>query len=1176
MSVTRWCLLLAWCALIALGTLPAARSAPAPTAPPVTITAAEYQVISGPTSPRVAFALRKTTGLVLAVEVASLQADGSGTRLTVGLAATKAVILTDGDAVITRGKSLARYIFTIPANALVTKDEEWARLRMGVAVAWEGGPYGGERQRERFRHLGFGASHRELSTNTQDWAPLDITEYARTVADTRNRIAIPFTQPMDGKATVVVEDAAGNRIRNLISGKPLAKGAHTLEWDGTDDQGRVVPPGAYRWRAASHPGIRPRYQFAFCNDPGPNHTCLNNATTAGDWVFFGAPVTEGGYAIMALDSTGKLQKPYSPIMGTGIERVALAAEGEYLYAAHDGVPWGKDSGPSLSITRFNIKNGNTVDYPGGKRYMTLKQWEKHDAAGLDLGGLAALDGKLYLASRLTNNILVLDAKTCEKVREIALPAPGTLTVAGGKLYAVSGRQIVSLDPASGQSTAIVTDETLDPQGLAVSADGRCYVSDGRTSTVRVYNAQGKLDKTLGKPGGAYAGAYDAERMVNPRGLTLAPNGWLWVTEERWTPKRLVAWDPTTGKVAKEQFGPTNYGAGGGGFDTADQTRWIGMGAQWKLDIAKKTAVPTSVLGSRFPAMHYAYLHQDGRTFLIGFDGFTTISELLPDGSAKALAFIGSTHRFCYNLGWNPPPPFIEAFNKAHPTRIGKHGDKGPGVLWVDRNGDGDMQVEEFDFSTAVDDFAGAYWGHDQRDLTLRLPATVKGQRVLVTLTPDGFYPGGAPKYPTLNTACLAGVPIGLDTNQVETTVDRFGNILVNSDPYMTCFSPAGKLLWTYPNRWTNVHGSHAAPLPEVGMMQGALFFLGVAPLDAQSDVFMMNGNHGRFFVLTSDGLYLDEMFKDVRLGGSWDEYMIGGECFGGFFGKSAKDGNYYLQSGSIEYRVYQIDGIDKLVRSQGALTVTPAQIAAAERNLARRVAASTPPRTAMLSSLPAAPVIDGKEDDWPATPTVQWDKSGQFPVIARAAYDATHLYLHYTVNDPSPWVNGGTDWTLLFKTGDSVDLQLGTNAAANPQRSVPVPGDLRLLIAPFQGKATAVLYRHRVPGSTNPATFISPWRSEKVDVVRILENARVTVLVERGRYRLEAAIPLADLAWTPHADSRLQADFGALFGDPEGKATMLRSYWSNQATNLVNDVPGEIMLSPNLWGALTIAGEEDR
>jgi len=30
--------------------------------------------------------------------------------------------------------------------------------------------------------------------------------------------------------------------------------------------------------------------------------------------------------------------------------------------------------------------------------------------------------------------------------------------------------------------------------------------------------------------------------------------------------------------------------------------------------------------------------------------------------------------------------------------------------------------------------------------------------------------------------------------------------------------------------------------------------------------------------------------------------------------------------------------------------------------------------------------------------------------------------------------------------------------------------------------------------------------------------------------------------------------------------TNLRSYWSNQSTGLVDDIPGEIMLTPNLWG----------
>ncbi len=1153
--------------LLTLLTATACRAANAPEA-------ADFQVVSSALSPRVAYAVVPTaTGLTLIVDVGALTPDGLGTALTVGLAAAKTCVLTDKDARIARANGIARYTFTIPAATLSEHDADWARLRMGMAVAWAGGPFGVERQRERFRHLGSGATHGGLSPNPEDWLPLDLSEYRRTVADTRNRIVIPFMQPMTGKATVVLEDAQGRRVRNLIAGKPLTAGAHDLAWDGLDEEGQVVTPGTYHWRAASHPGITPQFLFSFCNDAGPNHTCLNAATASGPLTFFGAPVTEGGFAIMALDAQGQCVQHYAPIMGTGIERVALAAEGDTLYAAHDGAPWSKDRGPLLSITRFNIQSGQAVDYPGNRRFVVLQSWDARDPKGLALGGLAALHGKLYLANRVTDTVLVLDAATCAKIAEIPVPAPGALTAAGEAVYAVSGHGVVKIDPATQAVTPFLTDPALAPEGVAFDAKGACYVSDGATHTVRVYGAAGKFRRALGTPGGEYKGKYDAARMVNPRGLTVAADGKLWVTEERWTPKRLVAWDPEKGTVVAEHFGPTAYGAGGAGFDELDHTRWIGLGTQWKLDFAKKTATPVSILGSHFGATHYHFLHQDGRTFLIGFAGYTTISELLPDGSVKDLAFVGSSHRFSFAAGWHPPQAFIDAFAKAYPGRY--FGDKGPGVMWVDRNGDGEMQPDEFDFSTASSFFAGAYWGHDQHDLTLRLPATVAGKRVLVVLKPDGYYPGGAPKYPVLNDACHAGTPVAMSNNEEETAVDDAGNLLVNSDPHMTSFAPDGTLRWTYPNRWSNVGGSHSAPLPEIGVMQGALFFLGVTPLDKQGEVFMMNGNHGRFFVLTTDGLYLDEMFKDVRLGGSWDEYMIGGECFGGFFAK-AEDGKYYLQSGSIQYRVFRIDGLDALKRTQGTLIVTPAQVAASERNLTRAVAVAAAPKTAVLPRLTAAPSLDGSGKAWSGAGDVRWDKSGQFPVRTQLGYDATNLYLACDVADPSPWVNGGADWTLLFKTGDSVNLELGTDPRANPQRTGPVPGDLRLLIAPFGGKPTAVLYRYRQPGAAHPVTFTCPWRSEVVDAVTLLPDAKITVHTRGNGYTLEAAVPLADLGWQPQPGSTLKADVGVLFGDPDGKATMLRSYWSNQATGLVNDVPGEIMLFPNLWGTLTVTAGEDR
>jgi hypothetical protein len=161
----------------------------------------------------------------------------------------------------------------------------------------------------------------------------------------------------------------------------------------------------------------------------------------------------------------------------------------------------------------------------------------------------------------------------------------------------------------------------------------------------------------------------------------------------------------------------------------------------------------------------------------------------------------------------------------------------------------------------------------------------------------------------------------------------------------------------------------------------------------------------------------------------------------------------------------------------------------------------------------------------------------------------------------------GKDWQQLFKTG--VDFQLGTDPAANPSRTGPAKGDLRLFVAPFEGMNVAVLYRHCQPGAADPVVFQSPWRSEKVDSVKRLDTAKISVSREQNGYTLELIVPLAELGLAPLPAGSLRADFGAMYGDAEGTVNVFRNYWSNRVTGLVNDVPGEIMLSPNLWGDVT-------
>ncbi len=193
----------------------------------------------------------------------------------------------------------------------------------------------------------------------------------------------------------------------------------------------------------------------------------------------------------------------------------------------------------------------------------------------------------------------------------------------------------------------------------------------------------------------------------------------------------------------------------------------------------------------------------------------------------------------------------------------------------------------------------------------------------------------------------------------------------------------------------------------------------------------MNGNHGRLFAMTTDGLYLDEMFHDVRLvvdSQAMGVGVLGGECFGGSFARSEKDGNYYYQGGGIEYHVYRIDGLQQIKRSHGTITVTAEQAVAAEGNLLHKVAVAAPPHAATLPYRSTPPdLTTNSNDGWPDAPQLAWERVPGSRVEIRACYDNQMLYLQYNVADPSPWVNNGKDWQMLFKTGDSVDLQLGTD-----------------------------------------------------------------------------------------------------------------------------------------------------
>ena len=88
-------------------------------------------------------------------------------------------------------------------------------------------------------------------------------------------IPIKFTLDKPGVVTLVIDDAQGNRVRNLISETPFEAGEHVVQWDGCDDhkptqvsqqpvfrfEGEPVTPGTYTVRGIVRDPVQLRYEM---------------------------------------------------------------------------------------------------------------------------------------------------------------------------------------------------------------------------------------------------------------------------------------------------------------------------------------------------------------------------------------------------------------------------------------------------------------------------------------------------------------------------------------------------------------------------------------------------------------------------------------------------------------------------------------------------------------------------------------------------------------------------------------------------------------------------------------------------------------------------------------------------------------------------------------------------
>ena len=1057
----------------------------------------------------------------------------------------------------------------------------------------------------------------------------------RSTQQTHAPIPVRFRLEESGYVTLVIEDEAGRRVRNLISEKRFEAGRHTVWWDGQreeavnhrvhgiyDLRGRLVEPGTYRVRgiyrdevkvsyeltpysAGNPPWLTPDGKGGWLADHTPPYDALYvpEAWSGGPEILLTSYVVEHGHGLIGVDPEGNKLWGVRRLGGvwTGGSHLARddGPEADPEVIAYVGSWWSAGGGKGEVRLTALRRDG---------RQQTVLKHRMESKKKARLGGLAVRNGLLVASLPEVGQILFVNAPNGDVAGTVEMKSPGSLAFdAAGELLMLSGTQLLRYDvsgsPPRLTDRRVVISRNLEaPRRISLAPGGGIYVSDwGESHQVKLFSADGQLQRTIGRPGGPQVGPYDPARMHHPCGMAVTPAGRLWVAERDKTPKRVSVWT-RAGEFNRAFYGPPKYG-GGGVLDAGDGQRFYyaagggdpsGLGfridredRRWKLTDIYYRAGETPL---KIPCGHHAgpvapqrAIRYRGRHYMTNAFNSTPTSApsligvwMMHQGLARPVAVVGAARSWGLLREKRFATRLPDGFDWNHRGQSRK-------LLfaWSDRNFDADLQPEEVSF--ALLESPGVGQGYIRPDLTVTFTYTDR-------LSPREFTDRGVPLYRAADVerVVVEKVPAGF-TSGSRAALDT-GDWIVRMGGPIRGYRD-GELTWTYPNRWPGLHASHRAPTPQhPGQIIGATRLLGhpIEPRGAESGpIWAVNGNFGNVYLMTADGMFVATLGRDQRTAPPWhlmeaepgmviEEVSFITEHFWPTINQTP-DGEIYLVAGKGHCGILRLEGLESIRRlPEQALEVTPEMLREADGYRSRVKQKEIQRRgrkTLRVVLRKQPPEVDGELSDWQDAHRV---RIGEYvrrletlKADAAVAVAGERLYAAFRTGSPDLLENTGEAWKTLFKTGGALDLKIGTDPEADPQRDDPVPGDLRLLVTRVDGETKAVLYRPAVTGA-DPAErvpFSSPWRTVTFDLVEDV-SSKVELAGAGGNYEL--SVPLAVLGLEPQAGMTISGDVGILRGS--GGLTIHRLYWHNKATGVISDVPGEAMLRPELWGRWRFVG----
>ncbi len=966
--------------------------------------------------------------------------------------------------------------------------------------------------------------------------------------DTEGPVDIKYTLPEDRDVTIAIDNAQGQRVRNLIGQFPRTKGENIDRWDGLDDSGSPLPAGEYTARIVDHLPVQLKFLNSVYNAATPpwatqsgrkfwgsNHGHPTTAATRGDVTLIGFTGTEGGSGLIRIDPDGIIK------WSDGYELLDVTLDEKYAYA------FSRDSWVKQTVMRrLNIETGAIVTFNDEAKspnaVLPIDPKTVPDTSSIALSG-----GKIFV---------FVPGNSAYRMHPDTGAIEATLTIPGliafedhnDELYGLFDSGEIAKLGADGKKIATVfTAKNLKkPVRFSFTQDGQSVaISDQETNQVHFVDIKGNAIQSLGKPyaaidGKRAAGKFIETDLIDPLGLAFDSRNRLWLAEAEGTNRRITCWN-ADGKLENQFWGGADYGAMSGFPMTFDSTRFIAHGLEFKLD-------PNPDIMNRPTAEVPLYFHPE-------------LSK------TRGLVYRYKDHEYAVSVpGFNKQDYVIIAkrngegiFKTVVRIDYGESRSKPPveGKVWTDINENGTEDPGE-----TFTGFQGQrhYWsnGWMRPDLTFITADQLVYPLKELTAT-------GVPIYDFVSPQKLTNqFPFDSRSNQSGTiALDRAGNVS-DGIHYATADGRTG----SYPNPY----GRHDAPAARRGLLIAPFRTNGVVEdVPGVGSITAIGGDRGEWFLMTMDGLYLSSILQDSKGDVTLNENFVGQESFGGFIWRDEL-GRILVQLGGASYRLMEITGLDSTRKQSQSITLTPEKIAAGIK-LAQSKLAAIPkePETltiAKISRLPAVPVspelsrktplVEGVETllvQEPGDPT-RWFR-------AALSHDGRNLSAMFQVSDPSPWKNGEGRYTHAFIGGDCVDLQL----------DIPGPGPIRILAAPTGGKDTVVYWQSKAEKKENPSTYVvsnNEANAQNFDIVKRLASAKISVIPGNRGYSVLLTIPFKELGLDPLKTSEIKGITGVIFSDPSGTNRAARLYWHDKSTGLVSDVPSEAKLNPKNWGAIRL------